>query len=233
MSIDKSLNLSEFSNHDELHESTARKHGDAAAQLATISGAMMACRGGGQTGGWRGPGDQTPVGSLSWCIKESWAPSSGAVATGKWSMDDASDGLVSSPSPSTASAARHPPRHSLHICGSLLAQFGYSTWISMMRGISKLCKQAPTNVQVVADFVRLHDCLAHNHIRLACLQAIQKNTPSPRPIRAFLPSTATSNYPSTPSLRAESSPVTSVRRRVLRTRTSVSAGFFSSFQSLS
>ena len=125
MSIDKSLNLSEFSNHDELHESTARKHGDAAAQLATISGAMMACRGGGQTGGWRGPGDQTPVGSLSWCIKESWAPSSGAVATGKWSMDDASDGLVSSPSRSTASAARHPPRHSLHICGSLLAQFGY------------------------------------------------------------------------------------------------------------
>ena len=121
MSIDKSLNLSEFSNHDELHESTARKHGDAAAQLAAICGAMMACRAGGQTGGWRGPGDQTPVGSLSWCIKESWAPSSGALATGKWSMDDASDGLVSSPSPSTASAARHPPRHSLHICGSLLA----------------------------------------------------------------------------------------------------------------
>ena len=191
---------------------------------------MMACRAGGQTGGWRGPGDQTPVGSLSWCIKESWAPSSGAVATGKWSMDDASDGLVSSPSPSTASAARHPPRHSLHICGSLLAQFGYSTWISMMRGISKLCKQAPTNVQVVADFVRLHDCLAHNHIRLACLQAIQKNTASPPPIRASLPSTSASTTIYPPSLQAASASVTSVRVQPLRVRRSVSAGVFGVMQ---
>jgi hypothetical protein len=83
--------------------------------------------------------------------------------------------------------------------------------------LTKLDKSSMKGVQAVADFVRLRDRSAHNHIRLACLQATHQKTTSPSPIRAFPPSISTSTTIYTASSRAASSPVTSVRRRALHT----------------
>ena len=75
-----------------------------------------------------------------------------------------------------------------------------------------------------------HSCDPVRCCRLACLQAIQKNTASPPPIRASLPSTSASTTIYPPSLQAASASVTSVRVQPLRVRRSVSAGFFGVMQ---
>ena len=72
-----------------------------------------------------------------------------------------------------------------------------------------------------------------NHIRLACLQAIQKNTASPRPIRAFLPSTSSRIFSLTASFQAESPSMPSVFCEPLHVRRGVSSWIFSGFQPLS
>ncbi len=56
-----------------------------------------------------------------------------------------------------ASLARNSPRHSLHICGELVAQFNYVAETDLFCHIVELCNQPPTKVHVLAHLAGLDD----------------------------------------------------------------------------
>ena len=105
-------------------------------------------------GGGGGPGAQKPASVHHRCTKKDGASGGGDEANDNRRACGVDGWLVRALLSARQPLVRHPPRHSLHLCGSRPASRGYVLLMYSPRNISSRGRLAATKVQAVAGVLR-------------------------------------------------------------------------------